>query len=186
MFIIDPCILYLEEILFLLDIFFIYISNIIPFHGLPPSWKHLITSSLSLLLWGCSYTHPPTPTSPRLIPLHWGIYLGFIGPRASPPIDAHKGHPLLHMRLEPCVLLWLRLGIRESLKVWLVDIVVLSMWLKTYSTPSVLSLIIYWGPCSQFNGCLETSASLFVRLWQGLSGDIHIRLHSACTSWHPQ
>jgi hypothetical protein len=27
--------------------------------------------------------------------------------------------------------------------------------------------------------------SAFVRLWLGLSGDSHIRLLSACTSWHP-
>jgi hypothetical protein len=35
---------------FLLDIFFIYISNVISFPGFPPSKKHPITSSLSLLL----------------------------------------------------------------------------------------------------------------------------------------
>jgi hypothetical protein len=44
-----------------------------------------------------------------LIPLHWGIYWAFIGPRTSPLIDARQGHSLLHMQLEPCVLLgwWL-------------------------------------------------------------------------------
>jgi hypothetical protein len=45
--------------------------------------------------------HPPTtPTSLPLIPLHWGIYRAFIGPRTSPPIDAWKGYP----QLELCVL----------------------------------------------------------------------------------
>jgi hypothetical protein len=48
---------------FLLDIFIIYISNVIPFPGFPSSRTHLITSSLPLLLWGCSSTNPPTPTS---------------------------------------------------------------------------------------------------------------------------
>jgi hypothetical protein len=81
---------------FKLDIFFIYISNVIPFPGFPPSWKHPITPPL---LWGCSSTHPPTPTSLPSIPLHQGIYQAFIGPRASPPIDAWQGHPLLHMQL---------------------------------------------------------------------------------------
>jgi hypothetical protein len=38
------------QLLFLLDIFFIYISNIIPFPGSPPSWKHPIASPLPLLL----------------------------------------------------------------------------------------------------------------------------------------
>jgi hypothetical protein len=32
--------------------------------------------------------HPPTPTSLLLIPLNWGNYQAFIGPRTSPPIDA--------------------------------------------------------------------------------------------------
>jgi hypothetical protein len=31
--------------------------------------------------------HPPTPASLPSIPLHWGIYLAFTGPRSSPPID---------------------------------------------------------------------------------------------------
>jgi hypothetical protein len=41
-------------------------------------------------------------------------------------------------------------------------------------------------PCVQSNGWLRASTSVFVRLWQGLSGDSLIRLLSACTSWHPQ
>ena len=47
----------------------------------PPSWKHPITSSLLLLLWG----------------------------RTFPLIDAWQDHLLLPMQLEPCVLLcrWL-------------------------------------------------------------------------------
>ena len=62
----------------------------------------------------------------------------------------HKGHPLLHMWLEPwvppCVLLgwWFR-----PWELWLVDIVVLSMELQTSSTASVLSLAPPLGtPCS--------------------------------------
>jgi hypothetical protein len=61
--------------LFLLDIFFIYISNVIPFPGFPSE------NPLQLL------TNPPTPAS-----LSWHSHtLGhqaFSGPRASPPIDA--------------------------------------------------------------------------------------------------
>jgi hypothetical protein len=63
----------------------------------------------------------------------------------------------------------------SSAGVWFVDIVVLPMGLQTPSTPSVLSL----------TPLLGTLQSAFVRLWQGLSGDSHIRLLSACTSWHP-
>jgi hypothetical protein len=75
--------------LFLLDIFFIYISNVIPFPGFP-SKKHPlhIASPLPLL------TNPPTPTS---WPCH-STTLGhraFIGQRASPLIDVLLGHSLL-------------------------------------------------------------------------------------------
>jgi hypothetical protein len=72
----------------------------------PPHFREpLIPFPVALLLWGCSSTHPPTPASKALIPLHWGIYQAFKGPRAFPPIDAWQSHPLLHMWLEPCVLL---------------------------------------------------------------------------------
>jgi hypothetical protein len=52
----------------------------------PHPWTPPIPSSLLLLLWVCSSTHPPTPTSLLSVPLHWGIYQAFIGPRTSPPI----------------------------------------------------------------------------------------------------
>jgi hypothetical protein len=63
-------------ILFLLDIFFIYMSNIIPIQVSPPK-----TPSPNPLL-----TNPPTPAS-------WPWYSptlrhrAFTGPRVSPPID---------------------------------------------------------------------------------------------------
>jgi hypothetical protein len=54
-------------------------------------------------------THPPIPISQSSVPLYWGIYKAFIGPRTSPPTDTWQGHLLQHMQLEPCVLLcgWL-------------------------------------------------------------------------------
>jgi hypothetical protein len=69
---------------FLLDNFFIYISNAIPKAPYPPPTLPL---------------NPPTPTS---WPWHSPV-LGqmiFSIPRASPPIDGRLGHPLLHMQLE--------------------------------------------------------------------------------------
>jgi hypothetical protein len=95
----------------------------LPLLGFSPSQKHPITSSLPLLLWGCSSTPTPTSTSPPLIPLHWGFYAAFIGPRTSPPIDAWQGHPLLHMQLEPCVT---NLHSQTS-----------SLWNKTYPPPQM-------------------------------------------------
>ena len=68
---------------FLLDIFFIYISNAIP----------KVPYTLPLL------PNPPTPSS---WPWHFPI-LGhriFERPRASPPIDGRLGHSLLQMQLE--------------------------------------------------------------------------------------
>jgi hypothetical protein len=83
-----------------------------------------------------------------LIPLHWGIYWAFIGPRTSPPTDAWQGHPLLHMQLELCVLFHWWLSPWELWEVWLVDIV-LPMVLQTPSIPSVFSLTSILGtPCS--------------------------------------
>ena len=60
------------------------------------------------------------------------------------------------------------------------------MELQTSSAPLVLSLIplIPVGtPCS-FQGWLLVFTSVFVRLWQRLSGDSYIRLLLASTSWH--
>ena len=117
---------------------------------IPPSRKPSMPSSLPLLLWGCSSTHPPTPTSLPTISLHWSIYWAFIGPRTSPPIDAWQGHPLLHMQLEPCVLLgwwlspWGIWGCMSSSYG-----VAFPMGLQTPSAPSVLSLTPPLGtPCS--------------------------------------
>jgi hypothetical protein len=122
---------------FLLDILFIYISNVIPFPNPLPETHYPIPSPL--LLWGWTPTHPPTPAS---LPLHSSTlgHRAFMGPRASSPIDAQQGYFLLHMWLEPwvppCVLLgwWFR-----SWGLWLVDIV-LPMGLQTPSVPPVLSL----------------------------------------------
>jgi hypothetical protein len=69
------------------------------------------------------YPIPPPPPPPMRVflhlPIHFylpthnsptlDIYPAFIGLRTSPPIDSWQGCPLLHMQLEPCVLLgwWL-------------------------------------------------------------------------------
>jgi hypothetical protein len=83
---------FLKLLLFLLDIFFIYISNFIPFPGFPSESPH----PLPLL------TNPPSPAS---LPWHSPTlgHRAFIGPRASPPIDDWQGHPLIYMQLEPWV-----------------------------------------------------------------------------------
>ena len=85
----------LIDIFYFLDIFFIYISNVICF----PSFLYPgnpQSHPLTLLLWGCSPTYPSTPAcqswqSPTL------AHSAFIWPRASPLIDDQQGYPVLHM-----------------------------------------------------------------------------------------
>jgi len=74
-------------------IFFIYISNVIPFPNFPTS----------PLLYRCSPPQPlplPTPPTPHSPTLR-GPALA--EPRASPSIGAQQGHPWLHMLLEPWI-----------------------------------------------------------------------------------
>ena len=76
---------------FLLDIFFIYISNAIRF----PSF--LSESPLHPL--PALFHNPPIPTS---WPWHSPVlgHIIFARQRASPPTDSQLSHPLLHMQLE--------------------------------------------------------------------------------------
>jgi hypothetical protein len=66
-------------------------------------------ASIGLFLY--SSTHPLLPPCPPF--LYTGESLRPIGPRTTLPTDAWQGHPMLHMSLEPCVLLgwWLIPGI---------------------------------------------------------------------------
>jgi hypothetical protein len=77
---------------FLLDIFFIYISNFSPFSHFPSEKNPIIPPPPQI-------TNTPTPAS-----LSWhSATLGhraFTKPRASPQIDVPQGHPLLHMWLK--------------------------------------------------------------------------------------
>jgi hypothetical protein len=73
---------------FLLDIFFIYISDVIP--KVPYA---LLPTPPALL------PNPPTPTSWLWCSPVLG-HMIFARPRASPPIDGRLDHPLLHMQLE--------------------------------------------------------------------------------------
>ena len=87
---------------FLLDILFIYISNVIPFPGFHFR-KPLSYSPLPCFLRVLPH-HPPPPITPPQHPPMLGHQTS-TGPRASPPIDVRQGHPLLHMYLE----LWIPL-----------------------------------------------------------------------------
>jgi hypothetical protein len=76
---------------FLLDIFFIYISNLIPFPA-SPSPSHPLPASMDVFPHPSTHSHLPLPIL--------GLQ-AFTGPRAFPPIDVQQSHPVLHMQLEP-------------------------------------------------------------------------------------
>jgi hypothetical protein len=154
------------SVLFLLAIFFIYISISpflvsplkIPYH-LPPPHPPL--------------PNPPTPASwPRHSPILG--HRNFTGPRASLPIDDRLGHPLLHVQLEPwfppCVFFDWWFGPRDVWGYWLVHIVVPPKGLQSPSAPWVLFLAPSLGTLC-YNGWLLASTSILVRHWQSLSGD---------------
>jgi hypothetical protein len=108
---------------FLLDTVFTF-QMLSPFPSFAP-----LRNPLSHPSSPCIYEGVPPPThslisaSPPSITLHWSIYWAFIGTKTSSPIDAWQGHPLLHMQLEPCVLLGWCLSPWDLWRVWLVDIV---------------------------------------------------------------
>ena len=136
-----------------------------PFPVLFPPLNPLSQSpSLPLILYACSSTHPLTSTSPLSVPLHWGIYWAFIGPRTSLPSDAWQGHHLQNMEMEPCVLFCWWLSPWEVLGDWLFDIVVLPMGLQSPSTLLVLSLTLLLGTQYSF---------------QWLAASIHLCNHKA-------
>jgi hypothetical protein len=163
-----------------LDIFFIYISNVIPFPDhLSSPQNPPIPSYFLLLLWGCS--RPPlihfSPLSHPLLLEH----SAFTGQRASSSTDAQEGHPLLHVWLEPwtppCVLLgwWLR-----PWEHWFIDII-LTMGLKPIQAPSVLSLIAPLGTqCS----VQWLAASTCLCICQALAEPLRGQLHHAPVSKH--
>jgi hypothetical protein len=174
--------IYFSMLTDLLDIFFIYISNVIPFPSFlsknPP-----ILSPLPLL------SNPPTPAS---WPWH-SLTLGhrtFTGPRASVPIDDWLDDPLLHMQLEPwvppCVFFDWWFSPREIWGYWLVHNIP-SMGLQTPSALLVLSPVHSLGSLYFFPWmAVKASTSVFVRHWQSFSGDSYIRLLSASSCWHLQ
>ena len=133
----------------LLDIFFIYISNVnIPFPGLP-SGNPPHSASMRVL------PHPPisafqswhSPTLGHRTPK---------GPRAAPSTDVQQGHPLPQTRPEPwvppCVLFGWWSSPWELLGVWPVDTVAPPWGCKPPQLLQSFIQLLHWGPCDQSNG----------------------------------
>jgi hypothetical protein len=88
-------------------LFFYWIFSLFKFQMLSPFpffslQKPPIPSPISLLLWGWSSIHTTTNISQLWHSPTLG-HQAFIGPKASPHIDAQQAHPLLHMQQEPWV-----------------------------------------------------------------------------------
>ena len=146
-------------------------------------WNPPIPSS-SLPLWGCSPSHPPTPTS---LPLH------------SPTLGIERSQDKRHLLLMPdCYIHGQSHG---SLHVHFLvcgpvprsnggpgklTLLLSPTGLQSPSAPSVPLPISPSGILCSVQWLALTSTSVFVRLWKSLSGDSHIRLPSASTSQHPQ
>ena len=172
---------FLSFLKFLLDVLFIYISNVIPLKTPyptslcpasmrvppPPLLTHCLTPS-SLLLWGIKPSQEKGPLLslwPEKTILcyicSWSHVYSLVGGLVSGSSGGGGG-------------------------VWLIDIVVLPMRLQKPLAPSVLPLTPpLRSPCYS-EGWLQVSVFVLVRLWQSLSRDIHIRLLSARASWHQQ
>jgi hypothetical protein len=73
----------------------------------------------------------------------------------------------------------------DLLGVLLVDIV-LPKGLQTPLTPSVLSLTLLLVTLLSIQRLAVDICLCICKTFQGLSGDSHMMLISACTSWHPQ
>jgi hypothetical protein len=160
--------------LLLLNIFFIYISNVI-------SFLHLLSETLLY--------YPPLPLltnipiSASLSPTlgHWT----FTESRASPLIDVPQGHPLLHMQLQPwvppCVLFGWWFSPLELWGYWLVLIVVPPMRLRTPSAPWVLSLVpLLVNLCS----VQWMAVSIHFCICQALAESLRRQLYQASVSKH--
>ena len=123
---------------FLLCIFFIYTSNVIPFpvflHSQKPSSYHPSLCFYEVVpLTTCTLLPPPPSHSCTK------VHQVFRGPRASSLIDVQPGHPLLPMQLQPwlplCVLFGWWFSPWELWEYWLVHIIVPPMRLQTPSAP---------------------------------------------------
>jgi hypothetical protein len=113
-----------------LDIFFIYISNVIPFPGLPSGTPNFISPPMPL--------HLPLPSFHPGIPLHWGIEpTKAQGPLL--PLMSNKAILCHICSWSQCVLFGWWYSPWELQEVWPVDIVAPPMGLQTPSAPSVPS-----------------------------------------------
>ena len=152
--------------------------------------------SYPLLLWGCSPTNLPTPTS---LPYHSPMvgHQAFTGPSTSPPPDARQDYPLLHMRLKPwvtpCVLFGWWFSLWELWGVWLVHIwFIFKMDIHTcpcqtcWGLPVILTLGRWEQECGEFKNrpILKAENKTFPHVIIGLQDCMFLLAEVPSTSTH--
>jgi hypothetical protein len=139
----------------------------------------------------CLYEGAPTcPPNPVFLPWHSPIpgALNILRPKGCsshwcPTRPSSVTYVVRAMGLSMCTL-WLVVQPMEALGESGMLTLLLSPWgCKPSQLLQSLLKLLHREPHTQSNGWLRASASVFVRLWQSLSGD---RLLSANTFWHLQ
>ena len=109
-----------------------------------------------------------------------------LGPRATPPTDFQQGHPLPHIWLEPGPLhVYFLVGGPvpvSSRGTGQLTLFLLPWGSKLLHLPQFFLQLFHLQFCTQFNGWLQASASVFVRLSQSLSVSRYQALPSICNS----
>jgi hypothetical protein len=161
------------KIIYLFDIFFIYISNVIPFPGFP--------------------TENPLPLPP--FPAHQPTHSCFLalafpctghraskGPRVSPPIDVYKSSYKCSWSHESYQMYSLVHGLIPGISeggYWLIHIIVPPMGLQTPSTPYVLSLAPSLGTLCSVQWM---AVSIYFCVFQALAHPLKRQLYQAPVS----
>jgi hypothetical protein len=170
-------------------LFYLFIFQMSPFQVSPLNLP--ITSLLSLTLWGCSATHPPTHSHLAALAASYAVAPSFHRTKGltSHWCQTDKANSLLYMQLEPwvplCILFcwWFSW---ELLGVWLVDVVFLPIGLQTPLASSVLPLTL---PLRSLCSVLRLDARICLCIGQALVDPLKWQLYQAPvirTSWHQQ
>jgi hypothetical protein len=134
--------------------------------------------------------HPPTHSCLPVLSFPYTGASTPSDPRATPPTDVKQGHIFSKSHGSLHGFLRLHFGWwsvpRRSGGSGLLTLLLLLWCFKPPQLLHSLLQLLHQEPCSQFNDWLLESTSVFVGLWQLLSGDSHIRFPSASTSQDPQ
>jgi hypothetical protein len=169
---VSASVLFFLSLFFNLDIFLVYISNVIHFPSFPSKYP---------------LPDPPTPASQPTHTQSWPWHspiLGhrtFTGRRTSTPIDDWLGHPQLHIQQEPWVPLCVFFG---GLDPWALRVLISSYWSSSYGATNNLSSLGTFS--SSFIGDLYSiqwmTVSIHFCICQALAENFRRQLYQAPVS----